>query len=78
MACPESSSSIFRRTPGKETEEDTMSTAQGRYERMGCLFDFAQTAFSFRLTVNRARRPPCRLLPPRRPANEPLRVQRRG
>ena len=33
MACPESSSGIFRRAPGKETEEDTMSIAQGRYER---------------------------------------------
>jgi ferredoxin len=52
-------------------------TAQGRYERMGCLFDFAQTACSFRLTVNRARRPPCRPIAPRPPANEPLRVQRR-
>ena len=57
MACPESSSSIFRRTPGKETEEDTMSAAQGRYESMGCLFNFAQTASSFRLKVNGARRP---------------------
>jgi hypothetical protein len=31
-----------------------MSTAPARYERMRCLFDFAQTAFGFRLTVNGA------------------------
>ena len=36
-----------------------MSVAQGRYERMGCLFNFAQTALSFRLKVNGARRPAC-------------------
>lgn len=79
MAYPESSSGIFRRTAGKETEEPaTMSTAPGRSERMRCLFDFAQTVLGFRLTVNGARRRPCRLSPPGRPANEPLRVQRRG
>jgi hypothetical protein len=30
-----------------------MSTALGRYERMRCLFDFAQTVFGFRLAVKR-------------------------
>jgi hypothetical protein len=28
-----------------------MSTARGWYERMGCLFSFAQTAFGFRVRV---------------------------
>jgi hypothetical protein len=38
MACPESSSGIFRRAPGKETEEDTMSITYGRYDRMAFQF----------------------------------------
>jgi hypothetical protein len=42
MACPESSSGIFRRTQGKATEETRFNRG---YERMGCLFSFAQTAF---------------------------------
>jgi hypothetical protein len=34
-----------------------MSTAQDWYERMGCLFSFAQAAFGFRIRVNAVRRP---------------------
>ena len=62
MACPESSTSIFRRTPGKETEETRCQPRSVGMNGTGRLFNFAQTASSFRLTVNGAPRPSCRLL----------------
>jgi hypothetical protein len=39
-----------------------MSAAQRWYDVTGCLFNFAQTASSFWLTVKGAPRPSCRLL----------------